>query len=90
MQLATTCNVIGCCRPAQARGMCGAHYNRMRRGADMAKPVRAYRVKPWARIVEASISLAEAETDSDFTRAEYRLRNAIEDWLKAENGARAA
>lgn len=35
-----TCCVKGCDRPVRLRGMCAAHYDRMRTGKDMSSPVR--------------------------------------------------
>ena len=37
------CTVPGCDRPAHAKGLCRAHYDRRRDGASLDAPVRAYR-----------------------------------------------
>lgn len=34
------CSVLGCGRPAYAKGYCNAHYIRMRTGRDMEAPIR--------------------------------------------------
>ena len=35
-----TCDIPGCGRPHNARGLCSAHYKRARKGADLDAPVR--------------------------------------------------
>ena len=34
-----SCSVPGCRRPAQTKGMCNAHYQRVRRGSDVGPPI---------------------------------------------------
>ena len=37
-----TCKVAKCKRPARAKGLCGAHYVRARRGNVLTAPLRGY------------------------------------------------
>jgi len=34
------CEIEGCERPHLAKGLCNAHYRRLRRGQDLAEPIR--------------------------------------------------
>lgn len=84
-----TCRIEGCDKPYFAGkgcgdGMCAAHYRRKLRGRFSTAPVRQYRPTAWGRVVEASVAIADAETDEDMNRAKHRLRKACESWLAEE------
>lgn len=84
-----TCRVEGCNKPYYpgrgcGDGMCAAHYRRKLRGSAATGPIRQYRPTAWGRVVEASIAVAEAESDADMDRAEHRLRKACEAWMAPE------
>lgn len=38
--MATECKIDGCSHPVKAKGLCVAHYGRLRRGQDLTKPLR--------------------------------------------------
>ena len=47
------CSVATCDRPARCKGLCNAHYQRLRRGADMDNPIQFRRVNHGAVCTEA-------------------------------------
>ena len=54
------CAVIGCHRPHVAKTLCGLHYSRMARGADLLAPPRAR--KQTRRVLEDAEWLAGTDT----------------------------
>jgi alkylated DNA nucleotide flippase Atl1 len=76
------CIYPGCCEPAKEKGtMCYMHDKRRARGQPMDSP-RREQLTPWARVVEAAIELADADSDDDdeFRRLESHLRVATKRW----------
>jgi hypothetical protein len=46
------CVVEGCTKPILAKNMCAAHYQRVRQGKDLTKPVRKRKIKGEANELE--------------------------------------
>ena len=79
------CSHLGCLREVEARGMCGAHYMRAKRGTPMDRPVRVQRPRTLAeQLRDAAIAYAEAETCQEFDNAWARLRAAAKSYTFME------
>jgi hypothetical protein len=81
------CEVSGCERPTEGRrSMCEAHRKRKLRGQSLLDPITARPPTPWARLVEACISLADADPEDDaaYTRAADRLRAMFDAAVRAK------
>lgn len=40
------CSVVECQRPHFGRGLCNSHYQRLRRGAELSRPIQPFRYEP--------------------------------------------
>jgi len=79
------CAFDGCLNPPREGGkLCWAHSRRAARNGGKPQRVQG-QLRPWALVMEASIALAECDTDDDraFAAAEFRLRWAVERWFEA-------
>ena len=78
------CAHISCHRDAEARGYCGMHYMRSKRGSPMDGPPRQIRFTSHEALREAAIRFAEAESDDQFNRAWWALRRAARNYSAQE------
>jgi hypothetical protein len=86
--MAEWCQWDGCEKPAMQgdHPYCSMHTKRQQRGTPMNAPEREI-LPPFERLVQASIDLADADSDDDgeYNRAESRLKAAAKCWV--ERGA---
>ncbi len=88
-----TCVIHGCVAPKIAKGMCSAHYYRLRRGGSLdtnrKRPVEAG--KKISTFVEGEIvdEIEKAATEGDKTR-HVVIRDILYAWYATRNPAKAA
>lgn len=66
------CEAPDCDRPAFRLGLCEAHCKRKQRGRSLSEPI-AEPMSLKRRVIEASLRLADANTDEEYERAERAL-----------------
>jgi hypothetical protein len=75
------CSVGDCVAAAHRDGLCRAHYERKRKGADLGTPLRP-RLGSWNEVVDAMHGYFHAETEREYSAAKERVRRAAKAWVK--------
>ncbi len=85
------CAAPGCARPALSRGLCGAHYQRQRRGVSLERPLGATSGPPpgepmsqvTTHVPLESKRALEAHAEHSALSLYALLRRILEEWLEA-------
>ena len=73
------CKAHDCIGSAHKDGLCRAHYERKRRGADMRPEIKP-KLGTWRSVNEAILDVATADTDAEYRAATDRHRRAVDAW----------
>ena len=81
--MGTFCRVQDCIGASHRDGLCRAHYERKRKGADMTSQLKP-RLGTWRAVAEAMHGYTNAEDDRQFRAATQRIKRATTAWVKSK------